>query len=62
MGTYSFTEDEMTEADRNGLKLGAEAVEFSAADDANFDEATGEIYHKQIELRERDRQLAAEGR
>ena len=52
----------MHEADRNGLKLGGEALEFSAAEDANFDEAIGEIYHKQMELRQRDRQRAAEGR
>ncbi len=62
VGTYSFTDDEMHEADRNGLKLSGETLEFSAAEDANFDEAIGEIYHKQMELRQRDRLLAAEGR
>ena len=62
VGTYSFTEDEMTEADRNGLKLGTETIEFSPSDDAMFDEAIGEIYHKQMELRQKDRALAADGR
>jgi hypothetical protein len=62
VGTYSFTEDEITEADRNGLKTKGEETDFSAADDAMFDEAIGEIYHKQMELRQKDRELTAEGR
>ncbi|TVQ32387.1 MAG: sigma-70 family RNA polymerase sigma factor [Phycisphaeraceae bacterium] len=46
---YSFTEEEAAEAERNGLALNP-----TKADDALFDEAIAEIYHKQQELRRED--------
>ncbi len=49
IATYSFTPDEMDEAQRNGLELNP-----SKADDALFDEAIAEIYHQQLELRRAD--------
>lgn len=51
--TYSFTEEEREEAARNGLGLKPNQHP-SAAEDAMFDEAIGEIYHLQLELRKRD--------
>lgn len=55
IATYSFTEDELAEAERNGLPLNPKpdsaAVE---GDDALFDEAIGEIYLRQMELRRQD--------
>lgn len=50
---YSFTEDEKDEAARNGL-LATPKQERSAADDALFDEAICEIYHRQMDLRRQD--------
>lgn len=51
---YSFTDDETGELERNGLtanpKTGADK-----ADDALFDEAIAEIYHRQVQLREADK-------
>lgn len=49
ISTYSFTPDELGEADRNGLVLNP-----TNADDAMFDEAVGEIYKRQVELRSAD--------
>lgn len=49
IATYSFTDEEMIEAERNGLELNP-----TKADDALFDEAVAEIYHQQQELRRRD--------
>lgn len=46
---YSFTEDEIEEARRNGLELNP-----TKADDALFDEAIADLYHKQLELRRLD--------
>jgi len=46
MYTYSFTDDEMGEATRNGLDLNPNKV-----DDAAFDEAVAEIYHRSMLLR-----------
>ena len=46
MYTYSFTDDEMGEATRNGLDLNP-----NKTDDAAFDEAVAEIYHRSIVLR-----------
>lgn len=51
ISTYSFSEDEQSEAERNGLALSP-----SNADDAMFDEAIGEIYRRQVDLRDGDRQ------
>lgn len=49
MSTYSFTQEELEEAERNGLVLNP-----TKADDALFDEAIAEIYHQQVELRRQD--------
>jgi RNA polymerase sigma factor (sigma-70 family) len=46
MTRYSFTEEEAREAERNGLQTNPKKV-----DDALFDEAVAEIYHRQQELR-----------
>jgi RNA polymerase sigma factor (sigma-70 family) len=48
-----FTEEEYQEAERNGLVLNPKAT-GDKADDALFDEAIGEIYHQQMELRRAD--------
>ncbi len=53
VATYSFTEEEYQEAERNGLVLNPKAT-GDKADDALFDEAIGEIYHQQMELRRAD--------
>jgi RNA polymerase sigma factor (sigma-70 family) len=53
ISTYSFTEEEREEAARNGLAL-TPKQDPGAADDAMFDEAIGEIYHQQMELRRQD--------
>jgi RNA polymerase sigma factor (sigma-70 family) len=47
--TYSFTQDEMDEAERNGLGLNP-----TKSDDAFFDECVAEIYHRQTELRRQE--------
>lgn len=66
MVTYSFTEEEMSEAERNGLALapngaagGADeaAPETDRGGDAMFDEAIAEIYHRQLELTGEDQRL-----
>ena len=49
ISTYSFTAEELEEATRNGLDLNP-----SKSDDALFDEAVSEIYHRQVELRRED--------
>lgn len=49
IATYSFTDDERCEPERNGLQLNP-----TKADDAAFDEAVGEIYQRQVALRQRD--------
>lgn len=53
VSTYSFTDEEYKEAERNGLMLNPKAS-GDKADDALFDEAIGEIYHQQMELRRAD--------
>jgi RNA polymerase sigma factor (sigma-70 family) len=53
IATYSFTDDEREEAARNGLML-TPKQDPGPADDALFDEAIGEIYHQQMELRRQD--------
>lgn len=47
--TYSFTDDELGEAARNGLELNP-----SKAEDTAFDEAVSDLYHKHVELRRED--------
>ncbi len=49
ISTYSFTEEEIEEARRNGLDLNP-----TKADDTLFDDAIADIYHEQVELRRRD--------
>lgn len=44
--TYSFTREELAEAERNGLSLSP-----NKADDAMFDEAIAEIYLREVESR-----------
>ncbi len=46
VATFSFTEDELAEGERNGLLQSP-----NKADDALFDEAVGEIFLRQAELR-----------
>ncbi len=48
--TYSFTREELEEAERNNL-----ATNPTKGDDALFDEAIGDIYRRQLELRRADR-------
>lgn len=49
IATYSFTDEELAEPERNGLVLNP-----TKADDAFFDEAIADIHHRQIELRRKD--------
>ena len=49
VATYSFTQEELAEAEQKGL-----TVERSRRDDGAFDEIIAEIYHKQTELRRLD--------
>lgn len=53
IATYSFTADEQREAERNGLALNPKS-NAERSDDALFDEAIAEIYHRQMELRRHD--------
>ena len=46
VATYSFTTDEQAEAERNGLALSP-----NKADDAMFDEAIAELYHREEQAR-----------
>jgi len=49
IATYSFTEEELAEPERNGLHLSP-----NKADDALFDEAIAELYHREMECRRSD--------
>ena len=49
MRIYSFTEEELHEAETHGLK-----IESSSGDDAMFDEAVGEVYQRQMDIRRQD--------
>jgi RNA polymerase sigma factor (sigma-70 family) len=49
IATYSFTQEEMEEAERKGLSSNP-----SKSDDAMFDEAIAEIHRQETELRRRD--------
>jgi RNA polymerase sigma factor (sigma-70 family) len=51
VATYSFTREELDEMARNGLAL---TPKQGDADDALFDEAIADIYHRQLDLRRRD--------
>lgn len=48
--TYSFTSEELGEAERNGLAVNPKEAS-GPEDDASFDDAIAEIYHRQMELR-----------
>jgi RNA polymerase sigma factor (sigma-70 family) len=62
IATYSFTKEELAEAERNGLGLNpnsegsGEAGPADKTADAMFDEAIAEIYHRQMQLRAEDEQ------
>ncbi len=62
ISTYSFTKEELEEAERNGLTLnpniedGGEAGPADKSADTLFDEAIAEIYHRQMQLRAEDEQ------
>jgi RNA polymerase sigma factor (sigma-70 family) len=62
ISTYSFTKEELEEAERNGLSLnpniedGGEAGPADKSADTLFDEAIAEIYHRQMQLRAEDEQ------
>jgi RNA polymerase sigma factor (sigma-70 family) len=53
MARYSFTDDEAAEAARNGLETNPKK-----SDDAPFDDAVAEIYHRQQALRAEDSRSA----
>ncbi|MEM9167808.1 MAG: sigma-70 family RNA polymerase sigma factor [Planctomycetota bacterium] len=53
IGKYSFTPDELAEADRNGIGQNP-----SKTDDALFDDSIAEIYHRQQALRRQDEEAA----
>ncbi|QOI99528.1 MAG: sigma-70 family RNA polymerase sigma factor [Phycisphaeraceae bacterium] len=61
IATYSFTPEEAGEAARNRLDLEPNKGP-TASDDAAFDEAVSEIYHRQVELRRRDQAQRLESR
>jgi RNA polymerase sigma factor (sigma-70 family) len=59
--TYSFTKEELDEAERNGLTLvpneaAGEQAGSQKSVDVMFDDAIAEIYHRQMELRAQDEQ------
>lgn len=49
--TYSFTDDEITEAERNGLGIAP-----NKADDQAFDDAIADVFHKEMQARRRDQE------
>jgi RNA polymerase sigma factor (sigma-70 family) len=53
ISTYSFTDEERAELARNGLGVDASKSEERDSD-ARFDEAIGEVYQRQMELRRQD--------
>lgn len=53
IATYSFTEDEVQEAKRNGLSVFPNSS-ADRSDDAEFDSCLADVYHKHLELRQRD--------
>jgi hypothetical protein len=57
--TYSFTEEELHRG--RAKRTGAES-QYAKADDALFDEAIAEIYHRQMDLRRRDDRGRPRGR
>ncbi len=57
IATYSFTEEELAEAERNGVDPNP-----SKADDVMFDEAMADIYHRQVEFRKADEAAMNDGK
>jgi DNA-directed RNA polymerase specialized sigma24 family protein len=53
VSTYSFTREELDEAQRNGLTPNPKSGDDRASD-TDFDDCLAEIYHRQMELRARD--------
>jgi RNA polymerase sigma factor (sigma-70 family) len=49
--TYSFTDDELAEPERNGLSPAP-----NKADDQAFDDAVADVYHKEMEARRRNQE------
>jgi len=56
ISTYSFTMEELEEAERNGIALNP-----TNSDDALFDEAVAEIFHRQADLRKQDEAALRDG-
>lgn len=54
IAVYSFTDDELSEAERNGLKLTPNKTDGGGRNDEMFDEAVAEIYLRQMEMRKSD--------
>lgn len=54
--TYSFTSEEIEEAERNGLSAAPNKV-----DDASFDDAVADVYHKDLEARRADQRALLGG-
>ena len=59
IATYSFTKEELQEAERNGLLLGPNRTDDGPdkSSDGMFDDAVAEIYHQQMQLRAQDDML-----
>jgi RNA polymerase sigma factor (sigma-70 family) len=57
IATYSFTDDEQAEPERNGLVL-----DPNKANEAMFDEAIAEIYHRSLALRRAEQTGGLSGR
>lgn len=51
--TYSFTDEELGEAERNGL-----AFAPNKSDDQAFDDAIADVFHKEMEARRRDQEAS----
>jgi len=62
VSTYSFTPEELEEAERNGLSGNPNGAigDPDKGMDAMFDEAIAEIYHQQMELRRADERALAD--
>ena len=58
--TYSFTPEERAEAQRNGISL-LPNREGGSPDDALFDEAIAEMYHKHMAIRHEDQRAWTDG-
>lgn len=54
--TYSFTSEEVEEAERNGLSAAP-----NKTDDAGFDDAVADVYHREVEARRADQKALLGG-